>query len=142
MLSRDGKKVATIRLTPDDNAGGLFRGKTAGLEPGAYEVAIESAAIPSNELKARATFKVEPRETGELTQLSVNEELLRQVATVSGGQYLREEQIDKLATLLAPMSQGRVVESDTVLWQSYWWFIPLILLLTAEWIIRKRVGML
>jgi hypothetical protein len=35
-----------------------------------------------------------------------------------------------------------VVEGDTVLWQSYWWFLPIILLLTAEWIIRKRVGML
>ncbi|MEA3212526.1 MAG: hypothetical protein QOE70_5583 [Chthoniobacter sp.] len=142
VLYRDGKKVATIRLTPDDNAGGLFRGKTAGLEPGSYEVAIESIAIPSNELKARAEFKVEARETGELTQLSLNEDLLRQMSAASGGQYLREEDIGRLPDLLAPMSQGRIVESDTVLWQSYWWFVPIILLLTLEWIIRKRVGLL
>ena len=32
--------------------------------------------------------------------------------------------------------------SDTVLWQSYKWFVPLIALLTIEWIIRKRGGML
>jgi hypothetical protein len=142
VLYRDGLKVASIRLLADDNAGGLFRGKTAALEPGNYEVGIESVAIPANELKARTSFKVEPRETGELTQLSVNEDLLRQMAALGGGQYLREEQIGRLTDLLAPMSQGKVIESDTILWQSYWWFTPVILLLTVEWIIRKRFGML
>jgi hypothetical protein len=29
-----------------------------------------------------------------------------------------------------------------VLWQSWWWFIPIVLLLTLEWILRKRAGML
>ena len=142
VLFRDGARVATIRLAPDDNAGGLFRGKTAALEPGNYEVAVESIAIQSNELKARTEFKVEARETGELTQLSLNEDLLRQMSAASGGQYLREEDLARLPDLLAPMSQGRIVESDTVLWQSYWWFVPIVLLLTIEWIIRKRVGML
>lgn len=142
VLFREGARVATIRLAPDDNAGGLFRGKTAALEPGNYELAVESLAIQANELKARTQFKVEPRETGELTQLSLNEDLLRQMSVASGGQYLREEDLARLPDLLAPMSQGRIVESDTVLWQSYWWFLPIVLLLTIEWIIRKRVGML
>ncbi len=40
----------------DDNAGGLFRGKTAALEPGDYEVGIESAAIPERDSRrARAS---------------------------------------------------------------------------------------
>lgn len=142
VLSRDGRRVATIRLAPDDNAGGLFRGRTAALEPGSYEVAVESAAIAERDAKARTGFKVEPLETGELTQLSLNEELLRQMSAASGGEYLREEHIDRLVELLAPMSQGRVIESDTVLAQSYWWFLPIVLLLTVEWIIRKRAGFL
>ncbi|MEP6669195.1 MAG: VWA domain-containing protein [Chthoniobacter sp.] len=142
VLFRDGRRVATIRLIPEENAGGLLRGRTAALEPGSYEVAVESAAIAERDSKARTSFKVEPLETGELTQLSLNEELLRQMSALTGGEYLREENIDRLVELLAPMSQGRVVESDTVLWQSYWWFLPIVLLLTAEWIIRKRVGML
>jgi len=142
VLLREGKRVATIRLTPDDNAGGLFRGRTSALEPGSYEVAVESAALAERDSKARTSFKVETLETGELTQLSLNEELLRQMSAATGGEYLREEGIDRLVDLLAPISQGRVVESDTVLWQSYWWFLPIVLLLTAEWIIRKRVGML
>ncbi len=142
VLSRDGRRVATIRLAPDENAGGLFHGRTAALEPGDYEVAVESAAIAERDARARTGFKVAALETGELTQLSLNEDLLRQMSAATGGEYLREENIDRLVELLAPMSRGRVIESDTVLWQSYWWFLPIVILLTAEWIIRKRVGML
>ncbi|HZJ15439.1 MAG TPA: FixH family protein [Chthoniobacteraceae bacterium] len=142
VLYREGKRVATIRLHVDENGGGLYRGKTASLDPGDYEIGIESAAIQARDAKARAQFKVEPSEMGELTMLNLNEDLLRQVSAASGGQYLREEHIDKLAGLLAPMSQGKVIESDTVLWQSYAWFLPLVALLTIEWIVRKRVGML
>jgi hypothetical protein len=40
------------------------------------------------------------------------------------------------------LSTGQVIESDTVLWQSWWWFLPIVLLLTIEWILRKRFGML
>ena len=142
VLYRDGTRIAAIRLTADENAGGLFHGRTAELEPGSYEVAVESAALAAQDAIARTSFKVEARESGELTELSLNEELLRQMAAASGGQYLREEDLPKLVDLLAPLSHGEVIESETVLWQSYWWFVPLILALTVEWFLRKRAGML
>jgi hypothetical protein len=142
VLYKEGKRIASIRLNPDDNAGGLFRGRTASLEAGDYEVGIESPGIAERDTRARTSFKVEARETGELAQLGANEDLLRQIAGASGAQYLREEQLPKLLELLAPLSQGRVIESDTVLWQSYWWFLPLVALFTIEWILRKRVGLL
>lgn len=142
VLTRDGKRVATIRLSPSENAGGLYTGKTAALDPGDYDVSVESVAISERDTKARTSFKVQPLETGELTQLSLNEDLLRQMSAASGGEYLREESIDRLLKLLAPLSQGRVLEADTALWQSYWWFVPIVLLLTVEWIVRKRIGLL
>jgi hypothetical protein len=99
-------------------------------------------AIAARDTHARTQFKVAPEETGELTALSLNEELLKQMANVSGGAYLREEDAPKLFDLLAPLTHGRIIESDTVLWQSYWWFLPVIALLTLEWILRKRAGLL
>jgi hypothetical protein len=142
VLFREGKRVATIRLAPDVNAGGLFRGRTPALEPGSYQVGVESIAIAARDSLARAEFKVESRGRGELTQLSLDEDLLKQIADVSGGTYLREEQLPQLLEILAPLSKGRVIESETVLWQSYWWFLPLIGLLTVEWLLRKRAGLL
>jgi len=141
VLYRGGNKVATIRLGAEE-AGGLYRGKTAPLEAGEYEVGVESAAIAVRDTRARTQFKVAPEETGELTALTLNEELLKQMANVSGGAYLREEDAPKLFDLLAPLTHGRIIESDTVLWQSYWWFLPVIALLTLEWILRKRAGLL
>jgi hypothetical protein len=141
VLFKEGKRIATIRLSSGEGSG-LFRGRTAALEPGRYEVAVESAAIPESQLKARTSFKVEPQNSGELTQLSLNEDLLQQIAHASGGRYFREENIDRVLQMLEPMSQGRVVESDTVLWQSWWWFLPIIGLFSIEWVLRKRAGML
>lgn len=78
----------------------------------------------------------------ELAELSCNEELLQQMARVSGGEYFREETAAKLIGKLEPLSNGRVEESETVLWQSWWWFIPVIGLLTTEWVLRKRAGLI
>ena len=71
-----------------------------------------------------------------------NEALLKQIAEASSGLFLREEDAAMLPELLDPLSSGRVVESDTLLWQSYWWFAAIILLLTVEWALRKRSGLL
>ncbi|MCX6878172.1 MAG: hypothetical protein NTW21_30830 [Verrucomicrobia bacterium] len=140
VLWRDGKRVATLGLTPDP--GGVFRGKTAALEAGNYEVTIETAAIPEGQIKVRAEFKVEARQNAERTLLSVNEDLLRQIALTSGGSYFREEQADQLVKLLEPLAAGSIRESETPLLESRWWFGGIVLLLTLEWLIRKRVGML
>ncbi len=140
VLWRDGQRVATITLSPDE--GGLYRGRTTALDSGSYELSVDTAAVPAEQLKARTQFAVTARENAERTLLSLNEDLLRRVSLAGGGEYLREENADALVEKLAPLSSGQVIESDTVLWQSWWWFIPIVLLLTIEWILRKRFGLL
>ena len=140
VISRDGKVWARIPLMPSE--GGLYREKTAPLEAGSYEVAIESAAVPQGQIKVRTEFKVEAQQNIERTLLSVDEDLLRRISHTSGGEYFREEQVDQIVKLLEPMTAGNVQESETTLLKSGWWFALLVLLLTVEWLIRKRVGML
>ena len=77
-----------------------------------------------------------------MVETAAREVLLRQMASGSGGSFLREEDLSTLPDLLSPLSSGRVVESDTLIWQSYWWFGAILLLLTAEWVLRKRAGLL
>ncbi len=140
VLWRDGQRVATITLSPDE--GGLYRGRTTALDSGSYELSVDTGAVPAEQLKARTQFAVTARENAERTLLSLNEDMLRRVSLAGGGEYLREENADALIEKLAPLSSGQVIESDTVLWQSWWWFIPIVLLLTIEWILRKRFGLL
>ena len=141
-LFKNGKKVATVALSADGNTSGILRGRTAELEEGDYEVRVSTPEWPDSDVKVRSTFTVKPQGAGEMTLLHCDEELLQQLAFHSGGAYLREEEIGRLAELLRPLSQGRIVESETILWQSWWWFGPLVFLLTLEWVLRKRSGMI
>jgi hypothetical protein len=139
---REGRKVATIPLTADENETGIYRGRSAPLTDGDYEVRVRVEGLPDAEMKARTGFAVRRAATGELAELNCNEPLLRELAANSGGRYFREEELGALIERLKPLSQGRVVETETVLWQSWWWFGAVMLLLALEWALRKRAGMM
>ena len=64
------------------------------------------------------------------------------MADLSGGKFLPEEQVGQLNEILKPVSSGRIITSELVLWQSYWWFVPIFMLLAVELFLRKRAGML
>jgi hypothetical protein len=140
VLRRAGERVATVALGPEGTRPDLLRGRTAPLEPGAYSVGVEPVT-GAGELPLRVSFEVGAQAAGELAELSLNEELLKRIAEESGGQYLREEFSGRLQELISSLETGRVVETETVLWQSYWWFSAVLLLLSIEWILRKRLGL-
>lgn len=143
VIWKNGRIVSTVNLQPDPEVPGIYRGRSGGLAQGEYEVSVRASGYSESALKARSRFVVLPPESGEMATTSANEPLLRQMAEASGGKFLREEEIGKLPELLAHLSHGRVVESDPIpIWKSYWWFAAIIVLLTMEWILRKRAGML
>jgi uncharacterized membrane protein len=141
-ILKDGRRVAGSDMEPDPNQGGIFHGKWAALAEGAYEVRMHVDGVPDSEMKAQTFFTVAPQGTGEMAKLNCDEELLKQIASESGGQYFPEESAMDLLEKLKPLSQGRIVESDAALWHSYGWFSGVVLLLTVEWFLRKRAGML
>ncbi|QDT15342.1 VWA domain-containing protein [Alienimonas californiensis] len=142
VLTRDGRIVGTVPLTEDPEVPGAYRGATGPLEPGEHEVSIRAAGFAAGALQARTGFVVEPPATAESADTSADPALLAAMAEASGGTLIREEEIGRLAALLAPLSDGRVIESEIPLWQSYWWFFAVLIPLTVEWILRKRAGLL
>ena len=143
LIWKDGKIVATVPMKTDPDSGGLFRGTTPPLKPGQHEISVRVDGLyEESELRSRASFLVQQPESPELSTLTCNEELLQEVAKLSGGTYLREEQIGRLNDLLKPISSGKLVTKEIALWQSYWWFFPIVLILGLELYLRKRAGML
>jgi hypothetical protein len=142
LLWNHGKLIATIQLVADENESGVFRGQTPPLPAGDYEVSVQAAGFSSEALAARVPIAVYLPAEDELKLLRRNDELLNAVALVSDGAYVREEQYQKLAEQLRPLSTGRVIETETVLWQSYWWFCAVLSVLGIEWLLRKRAGLL
>jgi hypothetical protein len=139
---KPGEIVTTIPLTADANAGGVFRGSTDKLNAGVYQVAVRATGFRSEQLTARAKFVVLGDPSGEMNALSCDEELLRQVASLSGGEYLREEDAATLPARLAPFSKGHIEQRELVLWRSWYWFTPLVALFTTEWLVRRKAGLI
>ena len=142
LVWKDGRIVSTVSLNADPDVPGIYRGQIAALPEGEYQVSIRAAGYSDAALQARSGFVVLPPESGEMTQTAANESLLKQIAADTGGAFLREEDMFSLPELLRPLSSGRVVESETLIWQSYWWFAAIVMLLTLEWVLRKRAGLL
>jgi von Willebrand factor type A domain len=142
ILVRDGATIATIPLQADGSFPGVYRGNVDKLGPGKYEVQIQAAGFQRDALQAKVEFAVVEPTNPEMHQLACNTGLLQQIADRTGGKFLREQQIGELSELLAPFSNGKIVESDVLLWQSYLWFIPIVILLALEWWLRKRAGLL
>ena len=142
LLWRDGQIVSTVSLAAEASAYGVYVGRTAPLSEGQYEVTVQASGFSNQAMNVRTSFVALPPVSEELQETACNDGLLREMSLASGGRFLREEQIGQLSELLSPLSTGHVVESDTLLWQSYWWFSAIVGLLTMEWILRKRAGLL
>lgn len=141
ILYQDDQAVASIPLQGGASSGGVMRGTSQPLEPGSYRLGVEADGYDGH-AGVRAEFVVVGDVSGELNALSCNEELMRQLAELSGGQYLREEDASRLPDLLAPFADGKEETEEFALWRSWYFFLPLLGLFTVEWFLRKKLGLM
>ncbi|MEC8160237.1 MAG: VWA domain-containing protein, partial [Planctomycetota bacterium] len=134
--------VSTVHLESDPEVPGIYRSQAGALPPGEYRVTVRASGYTQDALKASSEFVVEGDMSTESAETRVNMALLGQMAKESGGRVLLEEEMNQLPELLKQFSSGKVVETETPLWQSYFWFSTVLLLLSAEWFLRKRSGLL
>ncbi|MES2267243.1 MAG: hypothetical protein V4520_10805 [Bacteroidota bacterium] len=80
----------------------------------------------------------------ETRQSTANHQLLRNLAAQSGGQMLLPSQINKLADLIRKNENIKTVVYEDKRYSDLidvkWLFVLILLLLTAEWFLRKREG--
>jgi hypothetical protein len=80
----------------------------------------------------------------ETRQSTANHGLLRSIASQSGGQMLLPSQIDKLADLIRKNENIKTVVYEDKRYSDLvdvkWVFVLILLLLSAEWFLRKREG--
>lgn len=117
-----------LRATPDHP--GLYRGEFLAPLAGQYQFFTEQ------DLDAPVDFTVtEPK--FEFGETAMNEPLLRDLATTSGGAFFREEDLFKLPDTIAAKTERVKSPLEIELWSSPFYFILLLLVLTAEWVLRK-----
>ncbi len=139
ILETDGGTARPVTLEEEGDA---LVGVTSPLEPGRHRVVarLERPGAPATTLALPIAVEAPP--SPELLALSWNEPLLRRIADLTGGRFVREESFTELVDALASPADRVVEERRIDLTRSAWWFAVIAALLTIEWMLRKRSGLL
>lgn len=117
-----------LRALPDQP--GMFRGEFLASAPGRYKFYLE--CDPETQLD----FDVlEPKV--EFTDIAMNESLLKEMADLSRGQFLTEPDLRNLPSIIGRKTERVRSTVEVELWSSPFYFLLLLLIVAAEWIIRK-----
>jgi hypothetical protein len=124
-----GDREVTLRPLP--NQPGMYRGEFIAPAAGAYQFSVERDAETQLDFVVR-----EPK--FELGQTAMNETLLKELAATSGGAVLRKEDLGRLPEMLGQQAETIRTYVEVELWSSPLVFTALVMLLAAEWILRKK----
>ena len=139
-LIHQGVDAATLELEADPTHAGVYHALTPPLKAGEWQIAVaENPAATRSDL--RLTLRVADTGNQELASLTMNRPLLETMARNTNGRFLREEQAGELPGLLQTLDRKQTITRETILWSSWWWLGAVIVLLTAEWLLRKRLRM-
>ncbi|MFO0945118.1 MAG: VWA domain-containing protein [Planctomycetota bacterium] len=132
-----GNRTLQLKASPDRPT--VFEGVFSQAQDGRYRLRLSGPAIESPPSPVEFSVKPPP---GELDRVQMNEAELRQVAEATGGHYYRLADANNLFSALPP---GRRVALHTdppfPLWNTPPALFLFVLLLCAEWILRKRKSM-
>jgi hypothetical protein len=118
-----------LRLTPEQP--GVYRGEFIAPAPGAYKFFVE------HDREAQLDFNVtEPR--FELGETAMNESLLKELAASSGGAFFREEDLKSLPEKISLKTERFRSPMEAEIWSSWLYFLALLAVVSAEWVLRKR----
>jgi hypothetical protein len=122
------RSEVTLRAIPEQP--GLYRGEFIAAAPGAYQLFVEQ------DLNTGLEFNVaEPR--FEFGDTAMNESLLREIATTTGGTFFREEDLYKLPDTIRLKTERVQSPLEVELWSSPLYFLLLLGVVTVEWVLRK-----
>jgi hypothetical protein len=128
------KEAQTTKLNLEavPNQPGEYRGEMVAQVPGNYSYSTQ------RDVATVLKFQVE-ESTAELTDTALNEKLLNQMASLSGGRFLREEDLNDLPNLIAGKSTALVSFKKIPLTTHQVWLGLLIFTACAEWLWRRRL---
>lgn len=127
-----GKKVEqkqplNLSAVPDTKG---YRGEFIAKVPGEYS--FTTKRDPEASLKFEV---IEPRL--EKNQTALNERLLKTMADISGGRFLREEDLSQMPKLVNEKRATVTSFQKLEIYYSFWWLIILLLLAFLEWLLRR-----
>ncbi len=117
-----------LRALPEQP--GMFRAEFVAPEAGLYKFYLD------RDTEIQLDFDVvEPRL--EFTDIAMNEPLLQEMVKLTYGQFLAPADLAKLPEIIGRKSERVSSTMEVELWSSPFFFLLMLLVATAEWILRK-----
>jgi hypothetical protein len=139
VVERAGQKNRRVVLSRNAVNRGVFEGSLDDVLDGKYHAWI---ATPTLEGKAPAADFLVVAPPGEFERVQLDSTELRRAAEETRGKYYTLAEVDRLFGDLPP---GRQVPIEAlppeVLWNQWWVLALFLALITTEWVLRKRVGL-
>jgi uncharacterized membrane protein len=128
-----------LDMTPAADKPGVFHASWTADKPGSY-LAEVTAEKGSQELGSD-TFPFERIDgVAENFHTQQNRELLEKLATETGGRYWKPDELSRLPSEISYSDAGISVRDIKELWNMPVVFLWLLLLMAAEWLLRRRWG--
>lgn len=119
---------------------GRYTGEVHFDEPGVYRISA-TAQRGGATLARSERWVLAGGADLEMADPRLNEEVLRRVASTSGGGYLTADEAGQLESRLTALAAESAPPRLEELWHNAWIFAGLLLLLASEWVLRRRWGL-
>lgn len=141
-VTTPGGRLEQVRAAPTGAGGadGQFHATYRAQQPGVYRVTAEARRGADLVGSSSASVLVGGADL-EMTDPRLNLNVLQRVAYASGGRVIREEELPTLAEALRAGVPAAMLSVRRDLWHNAWSFLAIVLLLGAEWILRRRWGL-
>jgi uncharacterized membrane protein len=138
-LTLPGGETRDLKPTLLDARTGRYSVQTRFDQPGVYRITAE-ARSRRDTLGSSDQWVLAGAADLEMADPRLNEDVLRRVSRASGGRYFEAADISRLPSLLAATSDPAPPRLQE-LWHNIWIFMVVVMLLAAEWFLRRQWGM-
>lgn len=137
----DGTK-SQLFAEPSLKEAGLFETEFFAAKPGNYRAtASVEDAEKRRPLGSKAVGWTHDPLAAEFERLEPNRDLMQRIATETGGRMIALNDIAKLPEMLKNIRVPVEITLATPLWHTPWIYLALVMLLIAEWLLRKKGGL-
>jgi uncharacterized membrane protein len=140
-ITGPGGITASVDMRPEPLEQGVYSGEWTTPEPGSYLVDIEAKHGAEDLGHDMLTFR---REDGVAENFHVeqNKELLEKLSSETGGRYYKPGDASRLGKDINYSEAGITVRETRDLWDMPAIFLAIVLLRTAEWLLRRKWGVI
>lgn len=138
--------VLSRKLDYIKDSAGMYAAELGELPSGTYRVELEApparlVLAEENVDKVVTEFSVDPSMPAEQAELVPDRGLLSRLANLTGGAVADPSHAERVLSSLGPVTEKETEKREYVIWDSWPLLALIVLAATAEWLLRKKVGL-